>query len=163
ESVPIDLETICLRAMEKEPARRYRTAGEMAADLRRYADNHPIASRRATIFERGMKWIRRHPALTAIYALSLIVLAGASLWTTQIIRTRHARADELVRQSYEMLAIDDYRESAAALSKLKDAQRLGPDDWNYRRAVGFARMGTEPATAIETLSQVSRERPDDTE
>lgn len=76
--VPLDMETICLQALAKEPARRYQTAGEMAEDLRRYAAHWPIKARRSGILDRGMKWCRRHQAMTA----SLLVAGFLGLMAT---------------------------------------------------------------------------------
>src|SRR5262249_10236810 len=61
KKVPIDLETICLKAMDKDPDRRYQTAGEMAEDLRRYVNRFAIAARRVGLTIRALKWVRRHP------------------------------------------------------------------------------------------------------
>jgi tetratricopeptide (TPR) repeat protein len=71
--VPVDLETICLKAMDKDPDRRYQTAGELAADLRRYVNRYAIAARRAGPIERLRKWVKRHPGIAA--ALALVVVA----------------------------------------------------------------------------------------
>ena len=57
--VPIDLETICLKAMEKDPDRRYQTAGTMADDLRCYVNRFAISARRAGRVQRLVKWARR--------------------------------------------------------------------------------------------------------
>jgi serine/threonine protein kinase len=73
--IPIDLETICVRAIEKEPARRFASAGEMARDLRRYAEDFPIASRRIGPLGRTARWLRRNPMLaTAIGSLAIIAV-----------------------------------------------------------------------------------------
>ena len=59
-----DLETICLKCLQKEPQRRYNTALELADDLRRFLDNRPIRARRTPRWERAAKWrggIRRRP------------------------------------------------------------------------------------------------------
>lgn len=76
-----DLETICLRAMEKTPTGRYQTAAELADDLRRWLEKKPIRARRVTAFERGWKWARRNRALATALSLacvsSLTVLALA--------------------------------------------------------------------------------------
>src|SRR5580658_9321734 len=56
--VPVDLETICLKAMEKDPDRRYRSAKDLAEDLRRYLNRYAIAARRAGPLERLHKWVR---------------------------------------------------------------------------------------------------------
>ena len=56
--VPVDLETICLKALEKDPDRRYQTAGAMAEDLRRYVNRFAIAARRVGPLGRMRKWVR---------------------------------------------------------------------------------------------------------
>src|SRR5439155_10423955 len=71
DHAPRDLETICLKAMAKEPARRYATAGALADDLRRYLNGEPIKAKPVSAFERGIKWIRRRPKEAAAYALAV--------------------------------------------------------------------------------------------
>ena len=56
-----DLETICLKCLQKDPPKRYATAEELADDLRRYLDNRPIRARRTPLWERGAKWVRAAP------------------------------------------------------------------------------------------------------
>src|SRR5262249_19534278 len=60
-AVPRDLETICLKAMAKDPGRRYARARELADDLRRFLGGEPIRARRASPWERGWKWAKRRP------------------------------------------------------------------------------------------------------
>jgi serine/threonine protein kinase len=76
--VPVELETICLKAMEKDPDRRYQTAGALADDLRRYVNRFAILARRAGPITRLRKWARRHPGVAAgvMGMLILAVLAG---------------------------------------------------------------------------------------
>lgn len=68
--IPRDLETICLKAMEKTVARRYETAGDFAADLRRFLEERPILARPAGRVEKSLKWIRRNPSTTALLGIS---------------------------------------------------------------------------------------------
>ncbi|HZL88130.1 MAG TPA: protein kinase [Pirellulaceae bacterium] len=63
--IPRDLETICLKALAKEPSRRYASAGEMSADLKRFLAGEPIRARRAGVVERTWRWCRRNPAWCA--------------------------------------------------------------------------------------------------
>jgi WD40 repeat protein len=78
KTIPPDLETICLKCLEKEPDRRYATAEELSADLRRWLEGKPIVARRATLVEKAMLWVRRKPAVAASWALGLlVVLLGA--------------------------------------------------------------------------------------
>jgi tetratricopeptide (TPR) repeat protein len=75
--IPRDLETICLKAMAKVPARRYATAGEMADDLGRFLRGEPIRARRLNLWQRSWSWAKRRPALAALLGVS--ILAAASL------------------------------------------------------------------------------------
>ena len=67
--IPQDLETICLKAMEKDPDKRYQTAGEMADDLRRFVNRHAITARRIGPVGQLTRWCRRHRALRRWKAL----------------------------------------------------------------------------------------------
>ena len=61
--VPRDLETIVHKAIERDPAHRYATAGELADDLQRFLDDEPIQARRQTQLERYRRWARRNPGI----------------------------------------------------------------------------------------------------
>ena len=71
-----DAETICLKAMDKDPRRRYATAQALAADLRRASRNEPIVARPTGVFERGWRWMRRRP-WTAAAILAIVIAVGA--------------------------------------------------------------------------------------
>src|SRR5262249_27360983 len=70
-SIPVELETIVLKAVAKEPADRYASAGELADDLRRFLADVPIRARRPSLAEHGRKWLRRHPSFVGAAVLLL--------------------------------------------------------------------------------------------
>ncbi len=79
--VPRDLETVVLKAIAKEPARRYPSAQDLADDLRRFLEDRSIRARRALPWERTWRWCRRNPVvagLTAAVAVLLVVIAAGS-------------------------------------------------------------------------------------
>ena len=79
KAVPAELETIVLKALEKNPADRYATAKEMAEDLERFVKDEPIRARPAGLARRFGKWVRRRPALAMAYGLTMLVLLLSGL------------------------------------------------------------------------------------
>lgn len=81
--LPLDLNTICLKCLDKEPARRYASAIELAEDLDRYLGGFPVKARPIGPVARGLRWCRRNPWLTTASAsavLFLVLLIGGSLY-----------------------------------------------------------------------------------
>ena len=77
--VPRDLDTICLKCMEKEPSRRYPTAGELAADLRRYLAGQPVVARRLGRLGRAKRWAQRNRAVALLLAATITTLLAATV------------------------------------------------------------------------------------
>ncbi|MCI0461421.1 MAG: protein kinase, partial [Gemmataceae bacterium] len=77
--LPRDLETICLKCLQKEPERRYASAEALADDLRRYQQGQPIEARPTPTWERVLKWARRRPAAAALLVLSVVTLVGVGV------------------------------------------------------------------------------------
>mgnify|MGYP000586738039 CR=1 FL=1 len=69
DDIPRDLQTICLRAIEKDPERRYPTAAAFADDLRRFIDNRPIVARPVSRLEKSWRWCQRNPRISVLSAL----------------------------------------------------------------------------------------------
>jgi WD40 repeat protein len=93
-----DLETICLKGLEKDPARRYGSALALAEDLERRLHGEPILARPAGRAERMVKWARRRPALAALLAVSVVALAGlvgSGAWFTLQLDEARRRAEAL--------------------------------------------------------------------
>lgn len=100
--IPRDLQTICLKCLEKEPSRRYATAGDLAVDLRRHLRGEPIIARPITRVSRFYRWCRRQPAIAALSAILLIGLgAGIISASWYAVRAAEGRANlyhRMVRQ-----------------------------------------------------------------
>jgi len=78
-STPRDLETICLKCLHKQPRGRYASAGDLRDDLQRFLRGEPIRAKPFAVWERSLKWGRRHPALLAaivVSVLAVVLLVG---------------------------------------------------------------------------------------
>jgi tetratricopeptide (TPR) repeat protein/tRNA A-37 threonylcarbamoyl transferase component Bud32 len=116
DRVPRDLEVICLKAMAKEPARRYQTAAAMAADLWRYLRGEPILARPTGRLEKAWRWCRRRPAVAGLAAGLAVVLVAGLVSVTALWWQAESHREEADRQ--RRLAEENHRQARKAVDDL---------------------------------------------
>lgn len=141
KGVPRDLVTIVQKAIEREPAQRYSTSEELAADLQRFLDDEPIQARRQTQLERCVRWARHHPgiaALAGVLAAVLVVVTVASLATAGYLNRLRLK---------EALAAKNAREARGDALHARNTSALQAAGLLFDRAMEDAHAG-EPARAL---------------
>jgi serine/threonine protein kinase len=119
-AIPVELETIVLKAIGKSPAERYSTAQELADDLQRFLEDKPILAKRPTFREKATKWARRHRSMVASAVALMVLTMMGSLITTVMVAQEHAQT------------MDAYRREQQQSQEAKE-QRARAEE-NFRRA-----------------------------
>jgi len=122
-SLPRDLSTVVLKAMEKDPARRYRTAGAFADDLRRFLDYEDVEARPVGLVGRLARRVAKHKALATAGGVLVVALAAAAAVAASSAARRRNEADSRALRAVVLLAEQDFD---AARLEAESALRLVP-------------------------------------
>jgi WD40 repeat protein/predicted Ser/Thr protein kinase len=157
--LPRNLETICLRCLEKEPSRRYTTAQEVGDELGRFQRSEPILARPITLVERAWRWCHRRPVVATLLVALLAVLAtgfSATLWQWRRAEQNAGQLAESVTRLELERAEDrlEREETAAALASPARLLRAEPEhrvaSWRILSVLSqrsFARPEAAPVSA----------------
>ncbi|RYD19470.1 MAG: hypothetical protein EOP88_18835, partial [Verrucomicrobiaceae bacterium] len=137
--VPRDLETICLKCLEKKPEGRYETAGEVADDLARFLENKPIHARPPDVVERTWRWAVRHPGMAALIGTIVLLVSGFVVSVVSFARhqARMEHRTSLVSESRVARQSRLAGARPAALAKLREAWEIAPSREIRDEAVAF--------------------------
>src|SRR5262249_13247771 len=125
-----DLDTICLKCLDKQPQKRYATAGALADDLQRFLDSRPILARPIWPVEKLLRWGRRNPQLASLLAAIVLVFlagfAGVSWQWREAETAREAEKGQSGRAERERDAAQwrEYRANMAAVSSAFDLNNV---------------------------------------
>jgi formylglycine-generating enzyme required for sulfatase activity len=160
--IPRDLETICLKCLRKEPARRYPSAEELANDLRRFQAGEPVQARPTGRLERALKWVKRRPALAVLLGVTLLALValGGLAGSLAVARSEAERKEQEARQEADKAK--KARDFLVSIFKLSDRKGEGGtltarqilDHADRRLAVEFAEQPELRADLERAIEEV---------
>lgn len=156
--LPADLDWITLRALEKEPQRRYQSAAEFAADLQRFLNNEPVLAHPPNTAYVASRWIRRHRVMFSAACFSVVALVagtGVALWQARLARAAQARAEAEASRSRETAEF-----VTSMLMEVADEVHMGRNPEALRLALISSQkrieaMTQDPDLQIALISQVA--------
>ncbi len=165
-ATPKDLETICLRCLEKEPAKRFATGEEFAEELERYLAGHPIQSRQITRWYRAWRWCRRNPvvaSLSAVLLATLLIGFMVSSSLAVVAKQESVRADERATYADSQKQLADAN-AAEAETRADEAEQMALYiqaesaliERRYRDAYQLNRQAMQRDSRWEYTHQLSR-------
>jgi trehalose/maltose hydrolase-like predicted phosphorylase len=152
-----DLDNIILKALHKEPARRYESMAQLSDDLGRFLSELPVSARTATVGYRARKFVRRHKAVVLAATLVASALLAATVISVRQARRADAQAEraEIERQK----AVDAAAREHAETERARQAEARSQAQLDQLRAEQMARANAEAeARAKRSEAELSREQ-----
>jgi WD40 repeat protein/serine/threonine protein kinase len=160
---PRDIQTICLKCLEKEPNRRYPTAAALADDLHRYLTDKPITARPVSAWEKGWKWAKRRPAhaaLIAVSAVAVFALVAGSWYFTGQLRVERDNATWAMTNAKQSEAAAIYNGRLAGENAQRaETEALKARQQNYVLAMGQTQLAWQQAAVGRMRNLLSGQVP----
>ena len=156
-----ELKAICLKCLEKEPSRRFRSAGELAEALRRYLDDEPTGVTLPSPWTRLVRRVRRNPWRAATAAVAVVAAMMTAFAWARAARRDRDRAEDFVRD-LPTIPITDLPRKVRELAgyrglivpRLDERLRIGPVDPDLRSRIVIALLPSDPSRAIELADRL---------
>ncbi len=152
EKTPLDLETICLKALQKDIAKRYANCGEFAEDLGRFLRNEPILARPVGRVERAIRWCRRNPVVASLSATAIALLLFVAVGASLAAFTLSKKNAELAIQTEKANRSAEAEKKSADAEK-KQAQIARENEAEARKQEGIAKENEKRAKDQEKIAK----------
>lgn len=155
-----DLETICLKCLEKDPGKRYGSAERLAEDLGRWLAGEPIEGRRTSFLERGIKWAKRNPGMAGMGSLLIVILASATALSSLFAVRAEQKAWE-ARKNADLAKEEKLRADEKAAEAKANAIRADEKADEAQAHAKRAKTNAQRADAKTREAEANAKRADD--